>query len=89
MVGDITPHDGVSDHDKHQLEANAMQQMVQMLNSSPEILEIQNLWKEYEEAKTPEALLVKDLDKFEMIVQAFEYEKRKIFLFICFDINLS
>lgn len=39
------------------------------------VQELFALWQEYEEAKTPEALLVKDLDKFEMIVQAFEYEK--------------
>lgn len=37
--------------------------------------EIAGLWHEYEEAKSPEALFVKDLDKFEMIVQALEYEK--------------
>jgi 5'-deoxynucleotidase YfbR-like HD superfamily hydrolase len=37
--------------------------------------EIAQLWQEYEDATTPEALLVKDLDKFEMIVQAMEYEK--------------
>jgi putative hydrolase of HD superfamily len=40
--------------------------------------EITSLWQEYEDAATPEALLVKDLDKFEMIVQALEYEKCKL-----------
>lgn len=39
--------------------------------------EIVDLWQEYEDASTPEALFVKDLDKFEMIVQALEYEKCK------------
>ena len=33
--------------------------------------------KEYETGLTPEAMLVKDLDKFEMILQAYEYEKGK------------
>ena len=37
--------------------------------------EFYDLWQEYEEAGTPEAKIVKDLDKFEMILQAFEYEK--------------
>ena len=37
--------------------------------------EIMELWKEYSERKTPEAKFVKDLDRFEMILQAFEYEK--------------
>ena len=46
------------------------------LSSTPlAAAEISALWEEYEAATTPEALLVKDLDKFEMIVQAFEYEK--------------
>lgn len=31
--------------------------------------------QEYEEQKTPEARLVKELDRFDMILQAFEYEK--------------
>ena len=41
--------------------------------------ELISLWKEYEENVTPEAMVVKDLDKFEMIQQAFEYERRGSF----------
>ena len=37
--------------------------------------EILELWKEYEEGATPEAKLVKDMDKLEMILQALEYEQ--------------
>ena len=37
--------------------------------------EIFDLWQEYESGTTPEALIVKDLDKLEMLFQAFEYEK--------------
>ncbi len=37
--------------------------------------EIYNLWMEYETGSTIEARLVKDFDKFEMIVQADEYER--------------
>lgn len=33
------------------------------------------LWLEYENGSTYEALIVKDLDKYEMIKQAFEYEQ--------------
>jgi putative hydrolase of HD superfamily len=33
------------------------------------------LWHEYETAVTAEAKIVKDFDKFEMIMQAHEYEK--------------
>lgn len=31
--------------------------------------------KEYERQETAEAKMMKDLDRFEMILQAFEYEK--------------
>jgi putative hydrolase of HD superfamily len=31
--------------------------------------------QEYEEQVTPEAKLVKDLDRFDMICQAYEYER--------------
>lgn len=34
-----------------------------------------DLYQEYEDNKTPEGRLVKDLDKLEMIIQAFEYEQ--------------
>ena len=71
--------------EKHKLEKEAMKTIVQSLDASPEALEIESLWMEYEEAKTEEALFVKDLDKFEMIVQALEYEQR---LFILYLINI-
>lgn len=37
--------------------------------------EIKDLWLEYEHCTTEEARVVKDFDKFEMIVQADEYEQ--------------
>lgn len=37
--------------------------------------EVESLWLEYEAASSPEALLVKDFDKLEMIVTAFQYEQ--------------
>jgi putative hydrolase of HD superfamily len=80
IVGDITPSDGISKKEKQVLERKAMQSFVDLLGSSKEVLYIQSLWEEYEMGESREALLVKDLDKFEMIVQAFEYEKRKFFL---------
>lgn len=35
----------------------------------------EELWREFEEGKTPEAALVKAADKLEMLIQAVEYEK--------------
>ena len=81
-VGDITPHCGVSDDDKHARELLAISEMTQKLTSSlpgmsstsPVGQEILGLWKEYEAGVTEEAKLVKDMDKLEMILQALEYE---------------
>ena len=87
-VGDITPHCGVSDATKHDLELEAITGMTSKLvpgggdtttTSSPSATsgvsaEILALWKEYEAGETPEAKLVKDMDKLEMILQALEYE---------------
>jgi putative hydrolases of HD superfamily len=68
IVGDITPSCGVSHQDKRQRETAAMEQLVSTLNGSKEALEIQNLWLEYENAQTKEALLCKDIDKVIHIV---------------------
>ena len=38
--------------------------------------------QEYSKRETAEAKLVKDLDRFEMILQAFEYEKGKKEMFL-------
>ena len=76
-VGDICPHDPVSSEEKHRLERESMVGVRALLNDAnlagpgEEILE---LWDEYEAQETPEARFVKDLDKFDMILQAAEYE---------------
>ncbi|KXN66598.1 hypothetical protein CONCODRAFT_80447 [Conidiobolus coronatus NRRL 28638] len=75
IVGDIAPSAGISKEEKQQLEMDAMHTFINNLENSLPIQNIFQLWKEYEDNITPEARLVKDLDKFEMLVQAFEYEK--------------
>lgn len=80
-VGDITPHCGVSDEDKHTKELHAMTYLTTKLSTlgggdtSVTGQEILSLWKEYEAGTTNEAKLVKDMDKLEMILQALEYEQ--------------
>ncbi|KAL7530850.1 hypothetical protein ACHAWF_005267 [Thalassiosira exigua] len=73
-VGDITPHCGVSDGDKHAMELEAMERVRELLGPALGGDEMRALWKEYEEGATEEARLLKDLDKIEMIMQAQEYE---------------
>ncbi|KAK7466265.1 hypothetical protein VKT23_004993 [Stygiomarasmius scandens] len=75
-VGDITPHEGISKQEKKRLEGEAMHNFVHdMLHNSPAAQRIEELWQEYEDGQTDEARFVKDLDRFEMCLQALEYER--------------
>ena len=73
-IGDITPYDGVSAADKHRLETDAMASIASLLRPESR-LQLVQLFDEYEAHESPEARLTKDLDLFDMIQQAFEYEK--------------
>jgi putative hydrolases of HD superfamily len=42
---------------------------------SPNAQLLQDLFDEYEEGTSQEAILVKDVDKYELLVQAVEYER--------------
>ena len=77
VVGDITPDDNVSKEEKARLERDAMVKLCGMVRGCAPAAadEFRELWEEYEAASTPEAKFVKDLDKFDMILQAFEYEQ--------------
>ena len=75
IAGDITPFchaDAIAT--KHDNEDAAMVQIGTIVGN-PLGQELYELWKEYEEQVTVEALYCKDIDKFEMIMQAFEYEQ--------------
>lgn len=73
IVGDITPHDGISEEEKFRRENETMKHIQSLV---PEKIgrELYQLWREYEAQETAEAKAVKDLDKFDMIMQAYEYE---------------
>lgn len=76
LVGDIVPHDRrYTKEDKYRMEDEAMKKITQELGNEEIGKEIYNLWKEYEDQSTPESHIVKDFDKFEMILQADEYEQ--------------
>ena len=86
LVGDIAPHQNISKQDKQKMELEAMEKIRDTVGGTIGILytlhrpilpgqEIFSLWNEYEEQSTPEATIVKQFDKFEMILQALEYEK--------------
>lgn len=87
IVGDIAPGDNVPKDEKARREAEAMAEMRRMLegcsggnseskNSEVTVgAEVEALFEEYERGETPEAQLVKDCDKLEMLLQAVEYER--------------
>jgi len=75
IVGDITPSDPVPKGEKSRLEAEAMEELRATLGGGPIADEMVSLWDEYENSTSPEAKLVKQIDKFEMALQAFMYEK--------------
>lgn len=60
------------------MERNGFQYLENLLRTySPEkAKEISELWLEYEKCETPEAQWVREMDKFECLVQAHEYEQR-------------
>ncbi|CAG9764977.1 unnamed protein product [Ceutorhynchus assimilis] len=74
IVGDITPHDNISEVVKHQQEDEAMKEITSHIGATG--LLIYNLYKEYEAKETPEAKFVKDLDRFDLLFTAVNYEKR-------------
>ena len=79
IVGDITPFDKkIGKEEKHHRELSTIEflctEIVEPYN--PEAAkDLLAAWLEYEDQTTIEAKYVKDLDKFEMLVQCFEYEK--------------
>ncbi|VDO82963.1 unnamed protein product [Heligmosomoides polygyrus] len=76
IVGDITPHCGISDEEKYDLENQAIQKIASFVPVSAVGENWVLLWREYEAQDTLEARVVKHLDKFDMVVQAFEYEQK-------------
>ena len=75
IVGDITPHDGVSKEEKRHLEETALRKIITDIEYPEIVEEILSLWLEYEEGGSMEAQLAREFDKFEMILQALEYEQ--------------
>ena len=71
VVGDITPHDGITREEKSEKEEEGIEQLLGGLpNSGPYFA----LWREYEEGKSMEARLAQNIDCLEMAMQAVEYQ---------------
>ena len=70
-AGDIIPVDGISAQEKQRMEYEAVTQVFARFPKGDEYLE---LWEEYERGISPEARLVKQVDRLEMALQASVYE---------------
>jgi putative hydrolases of HD superfamily len=71
-TGDIIPSDNIPQVEKHRLERKAIEQVVGKLAHGEAYI---NLWEEYEHNDTPEARLVHQIDRLEMVFQASVYER--------------
>jgi putative hydrolase of HD superfamily len=70
-VGDLTPHDPVGAEEKHRREREAV---AHILGGLPRGAEYLALWEEYEQGRSFEARLVRQVDRLEMGLQACIYE---------------
>lgn len=74
IVGDLVPSDPITKEEKHRQERAAMDHIKGLVDAETG-QELYKLWEEYEYQQTAEARFVKDLDRFDMILQAHEYEE--------------
>lgn len=70
-IGDITPYD-MEKKEKIEIERKEMKRLVESIGKR----EYYELWEEFVEGKSKEGKILQEIDKFEMILQAYEYEKK-------------
>ncbi|MBS3060335.1 MAG: HD domain-containing protein [DPANN group archaeon] len=70
------PHKGVTTEQKHEKEVDALENMISHLPQE-DAQDIRETWEEYTYKKSPEAKLVKELDKLELALQALDYAREK------------
>jgi putative hydrolase of HD superfamily len=73
-TGDLTPADGVPGGEKHRRERASVVHVLGELENGQEYIA---LWEEYEQGDTPEARLVRQVDRLEMGLQAYLYERQE------------
>ncbi|RSL43503.1 hypothetical protein CEP54_015064 [Fusarium duplospermum] len=74
IIGDLTPADGVSSAEKKCREDDAYEEFCRIDPVRGE--EIRQAGVEYRNKTTPEARLVKDVDKYQRLERAFKYQQR-------------
>lgn len=74
ITGDYTPMDDISELEKHLAEDEAF---TQIMDGNHEGRFLKELWDEFEAGNSPEAQVVKRMDKLDMLIQAYIYEKQQ------------
>ena len=74
-AGDIVPSDAINAHEKQDLERESVRRVFDKLPGG-EVF--RQLWEEFEAGQTPEARLVKQLDRLEMGLQAAVYRQQDL-----------
>lgn len=70
-AGDLTPADRVPSGEKRRRERSSVVRVLGALDRGEEYIA---LWEEYERGDTPEARLIRQVDRLEMGLQAYVYE---------------
>ena len=71
-AGDITPFDNVTKEEKYEREYNCLSRLTKLTG----INEMLDLWIEFSQRKTQEAIFVYKMDKLDAIVQSKIYSER-------------
>lgn len=74
ITGDYTPYDKIDPAVKKQQEIETIQYLASYLPDK-QADTLTSLFNEYEERQSPESVLVKEIDRLDLIIQAFSYEK--------------
>ena len=78
MAGDVTPYCAAELVQSKEMAEQAAMEHIARIVGEPLGSQLAGLWREYEDQQTPTAIIVKDIDKFEMLVQATEYEQEHL-----------
>ena len=73
VIGDITPYDKLTSEEKRRKEYETIKELLKGIPYGDNYI---NLWEEFDNIHSAEARLVKNIDKFEMVLQAVEYQKQ-------------
>ncbi len=71
-AGDLTPSDAIPPEEKHARERQSLERVLEGMQGAGDI---RALWEEFEQGETPEARLVRQVDRLEMALQAVTYTR--------------